>query len=116
QSRSAMNASIALCSSARLSAIVRLARSGATVDFGAALDELGSLGFHPLGERFRLGDPLLRGEFADVLRDLHRAEVRAAHRAEVRELGARLRQRLVVELARLVGIEPEVELVVPAEL
>jgi hypothetical protein len=34
----------------------------------------------------------------------------------VRELRARLRQRLVVELARLVGIEPEVELVVPAEL
>src|SRR5688500_2436972 len=54
-------------------------------------------------ERFLLvGKPLLRGIVAHVLRDFHRAEMRAAHRAEVRELGTFLRQRLVVELARLV--------------
>src|SRR5665213_3788175 len=59
----------------------------------------------------------LRGRIvAHVLRDLHRAEVRSAHRAEVRALGRRGRQRLVVELARGVGIERQVELVFPTEL
>src|SRR5437588_3540170 len=52
---------------------------------------------------------------AHVLRDLHRAEVRPAHRAEVRDLGAFLRQRLVVELPGGVRVEAEVELVGPAE-
>ena len=42
--------------------------------------------------------------------------MRPAHRAEMRELGAFLRQGLVVELARLVRIEPQVELVLPAKL
>src|SRR5512134_597061 len=51
-----------------------------------------------------------------VLRDLHRAEVRPAHRAKVRRLGAFLGQGFVVELPRGVGIEPKVELVLPAEL
>ena len=82
----------------------------------ALLHELDRLRLHPLGERLGLGDALLRGVLAHVLRDLHRAEVRAAHRAEVRQLRAVLRQRLVVELARLVRIEAEVELVLPAEL
>src|SRR3954469_6692759 len=53
---------------------------------------------------------------AHVLRDLHRAEMRPAHRAEVRRLSAFLRQGLVVELARGVGIEAEVELIGPAKL
>ena len=53
---------------------------------------------------------------AHVLGDLHRAELRPAHRAEVRDLGASLRQRLVVVLARGLRIEREVELVLPAEL
>src|SRR6266404_1128064 len=57
-----------------------------------------------------------RGVIADVLRDLHRAEFRAAHRAEMRPLVRFLRQRLVVEALRGVGIEPEVELVHPAEV
>jgi hypothetical protein len=60
--------------------------------------------------------PELRRVVAHILRDFHRAEVRSAHRAEVRELGAVLRQRFVVEFARLVRIEAEIELVVPAEL
>src|ERR1700694_1894305 len=86
------------------------------IDFAAALHELDGLGFHALRQRFLLRNALRLGILPHVLRDLHRAEVRAAHRAEVRQLGTFLRQRLVVELARLVGIEPEVELVLPAEL
>src|ERR1041385_2380853 len=49
-----------------------------------------------------------------VLRDLHRAEVRPAHGAEVRGLGPLGRQRRVVELLRGLGVEGEVELVLPA--
>ena len=56
------------------------------------------------------------GEVAHVLADLHRAEVRPAHGAEVGLLGGMLGQRFVVELACLVGVEAEVELVFPAEL
>src|SRR6266480_3642626 len=52
-----------------------------------------------------------RGVVADVLRDLHRAELWAAHRAEMRHLVGFLRQRLVVEAFCRVRIEPEVELV-----
>src|SRR5580692_4820984 len=56
------------------------------------------------------------GFLAKILGDLHRAEFRAAHRAEMRDLVAVLRQRLVVELARGVGIERQVELILPAEV
>ena len=56
------------------------------------------------------------GVVAHVLRDLHRAEVRPAHRAEVRDLHAVLGQRLVVIFACGVGIEPEIELILPAEV
>ena len=41
--------------------------------------------------------------------------MRAAHGAEVRDLGRILGQGFVVEFARLVGVEAEVELVFPAE-
>src|ERR1017187_8496535 len=41
--------------------------------------------------------------------------MRAAHGAEVRGLGAVLRQRFVVELARGHGVEREIELIFPAE-
>jgi hypothetical protein len=46
---------------------------------------------------------------------LYSTEMRTAHGAEMRELGAFLRQRLVVEFLRLFGIEAEVELIGPAE-
>src|SRR5665213_2105499 len=75
------------------------------VDLGAGCQEFRRL----------LGHPAL-GVLAHVLRDLHRAEMRAAHRAEMREFRAVGRQRLVVELLRGVGIEAEVELILPAEL
>src|SRR4051794_2918902 len=75
----------------------------AAVELAALFHELDRLHFHSALERLRLRQALLRGEVAYVLRDLHRAEVRSAHRAEMRELGAFLRKRLVVELLRLVG-------------
>src|SRR5213593_4652230 len=87
------------------------------VDLAAALPELLRFLLEPLHERRGLlGDAVRGGVVAHVLRDLHRAEVRAAHRAEVGELGPLGGQGLVVELARGVGVEGEVELVLPAEL
>src|SRR6266702_8587040 len=53
---------------------------------------------------------------ADLVGDLHRAEVRAAHGAEVGLLGGGGGQGLVVEGARGGRVEGEVELVLPAEL
>src|ERR1043165_2293178 len=64
-------------------------------------------------------DELLRfvvHRVAHFLRDLHRAEVRSAPRAGVRRLRAFGGERRVVELLRGLGIEGEVELVLPAEL
>src|SRR6185436_3383226 len=91
--------------------------SGRAVDLAAGLLELGCFFAQALGQDDGLGrHALLGGVLADFLRDLHRAELRPAHRAEVGELGAVGRQRLVVELARGLGIEREVELVLPAEL
>src|SRR5690349_8731602 len=80
----------------------------ALIDFGAGGDELGGLLLHAGGERRLLVELVLRGVVSHLLRDLHRAEVRAAHRAEVRELGALLRQGLVVVLARDLRVEGEV--------
>src|SRR6478736_1006132 len=86
------------------------------VDLRARLDEFDRLRLHPLRKRVAFVQSLLRRVLADILRDLHRAEMRTAHGAEVRELRAVLRQCLVVEFARLVGIETEIELVLPPEL
>ena len=75
------------------------------IDFRALLQEL-----------LRLLGHAAPGILADLLRNLHRAEFRAAHRAEMRELGAVRRQGLVVELLRGFRVERQVELVAPAEL
>ena len=58
---------------------------------------------------------LFRGVVAHILRDFHRAEMRAAHRTKVRELGAFLRQGFIVELLGFIRVEAEIELIVPAE-
>jgi len=59
-------------------------RSGAAVDLAAALPELLRLLAKPLRDRRRLlRDAVLGRVVADILRDLHRAEVRPRHRAEV---------------------------------
>src|SRR6267378_2463786 len=81
------------------------------VDLATFLYELDRLRFHAFREGRLLVDANLRRVIADVLRNLHRTKMRAAHRAEMRELRAFLRQCLVVEFARLVGIETKVELV-----
>src|SRR5574343_94481 len=92
------------------------ANSNLAVNLRPRLDEFDGLGFHALLQRRCLVDALLRREFTHILRDLHRAEMRPAHRAEVGDLGRFLGQRFVVEFTRLVRVETEVELVVPAEL
>ena len=105
--------------SARVSAVVKPTTPAPTtvarifslrridVERPALLDKLARL-FRHAGHCFGLP--------TQVLGDLHRAEFRPAHRAEMRDLVAVLRQRLIVELARGVGIERQVELVLPAEV
>src|SRR5262249_26832082 len=97
-------------------AAARARSLGARVELAALAHELDRLFLHPLLQRGLRVDAELARVVAHVLGDLHRTEVRPAHRAEVRQLRALLGQRLVVELARLVGIETEVELILPAEL
>ena len=58
-----------------------------------------------------LGD----GEVAHFLRDLHGAELGAAHAAKVGAFAAFARQGFVVKFAGGVGVQAQVELVVPAE-
>src|SRR5690242_4376205 len=86
------------------------------INLRACGDELRGLLFHSGFERRLLVQFFLRCEVSDLLRDLHRTEMRAAHRAEVRELCALLRERLVVILARHFRVEREVELIFPAKL
>ena len=90
--------------------------SSALIDFGPFSDELDCFFLHSLLQRFVGRESLLLRILAHVLRDLHRAEVRTAHRTEVGGLHRILRQRLVVKILGGVGIEAEVELVLPAEL
>src|SRR5438034_11360225 len=92
------------------------ARRASPIDAGAAVAELGRLLSHPRLERALFLEPVHRGVLAHVLRDLHRAEVRPAHRAEVRPFRRFGRKGLVVEAARALGVEREVELVLPPEL
>src|SRR5581483_4660337 len=100
----------------RRSGMRRSGPSQLAVNLGALLLELAGLLLHALGQRRLLVHALPGGVVAHVLGDLHRAEVRAAHRAEVGQLGALLRQRLVVEFLGLLRIQAEIELVFPAEL
>src|ERR1017187_9219044 len=93
----------------------RRTRSGFGINLRALFHELHRLLFHALRQRRLLIHALRCSVVAHVLGDFHRAEVRSAHRAEVRDLGAVLGQNLVVELARLIRIEAEVELIVPAK-
>src|ERR1700704_4656099 len=93
-----------------------LSDSSLGVKLAALLGELAGLLLHALLQGLFLGDRLFGGVFADVFGDLHRAEVRAAHAAEMRGLRAFLREGFVVEFAGGLGIEAEVELILPAEL
>src|SRR5690606_19592091 len=53
----------------------------AVVDLGAGGDEFGGFFGHAGGEGFFFAQAFFGGEFAHLLCDLHRAEMRAAHRA-----------------------------------
>ncbi len=85
------------------------------VNFSAFFHKLVGFLFQTDLESLFFGDFLFSSVFANVLCDFHAAEVRSAHRAEVRGLGAFLRQRLVVKLARGLGIEREIELIFPTK-
>src|SRR5260370_23238655 len=52
---------------------------------------------------------------AHVLCNFHRTEVWSAHAAKMRSLGALLRERLIVKLARRLGVERKIELIFPAK-
>src|SRR5215467_9027604 len=84
----------------------------ARIDLLTALAELGSF----CSEACLDLGVLLLGELAHLFRDLHRAELGTTHRAEVRTFGSGCGQRLVVKVLCGVGVEREVELILPAEL
>jgi hypothetical protein len=90
--------------------------SRGSINFRAFFDELLALFFHAGGEGVFFGDAVFGGVLADVLADLHEAEVRAAHGAEVSRFRAVLGEGFVVEFADGDGGGAEVELVFPAEL
>ena len=89
--------------------------SSLLINLRPLLHEFHRLGFHAFLQGLLFRKFLAGGVVPDFLRDLHRAEMRAAHGTEVRELGAFLRQGFVVKFLRLFGVEAEVELVGPAE-
>ena len=92
-----------------------LSPSFLVINLSAGLFEFDRLVLHAFLQRFFVRNAKTRGVVAHVLGDFHRAEVRAAHGAEVRALVRVLGHGFVVEVARLVGVEAEVELVLPAE-
>ena len=85
------------------------------VNLPALRREFLGLLIHPALQRLGLAQALGCGEVPHFLRDLHAAELGAAHAAKVRALAAVFGQGFVVEVARGVGVQPQVELVFPAE-
>jgi hypothetical protein len=74
---------LAGCTSSTNSAESATANGHWQVDAAGAARELG----HASGDRLLVGQAVLVGIVADLLGDLHGAELRPAHRAEVRGLG-----------------------------
>ena len=85
------------------------------VDLGAVLPEFFGFGFEALGDGVFGGEVVVGGVFADVFGDAHAAEMGAAHAAEVGGLGAFGGKGFIVVFAGALGIEGEIELVLPAE-
>jgi len=85
------------------------------VNLATLLYEFDRLLLHTLLKRIVVGHAVLLGVIANVLGNLHRTKMRPAHRAEMRHLGTVLRQCLVVEVFRRIGVESKVELIFPAE-
>src|SRR5215510_14760275 len=86
------------------------------VDFRTGPLELICFFLHPDLNRLLLADLLAGGVVPHILCNFHGTEVRATHAAEVGNLGGIVGQRFVVEVFRCVGIEREIELILPAEL
>src|SRR5690606_29668469 len=91
-------------------------QSDLLVQLRTALTEFGGLGLHPLLQRqihrlYTLG----RRVVADLLGDLHRAELGATHGAEVRDLGRLLGQRLIMEGTGGIRNQTQIELGIPAD-
>src|SRR5438552_3642371 len=85
------------------------------VELRALLLELASFLFQADLERLLFRNFLLGSKFPDVFGNFHRTKVRTAHGTEVCGLGAFLRQGLIVELARGLWIQGEIELIFPAK-
>src|ERR1700730_5468707 len=86
------------------------------VDPAAQLTKLQRLLLHAEAHGLVLADTVVARIVADVLGDSHAAELGAAHRAEVGHLRAGGGQALVVHRPRCLGIEAQIELILPAEL
>ena len=99
----------ALCAKARKT------NSGLTINFRSPLHKLYCLLFHTPLQCGLFIHALRGGVVAHFLRDFHGAKMGAAHGAEMRDLGGIFGQRFILKIARLVGVEAEIELVFPAE-
>src|SRR5690348_8571239 len=89
--------------------------SHVAVHLAALPAEFGSLLGHAFAQCRSFIDAVFARVVAHVLGDLHGAELGAAHGTEMRGLGSVLGQGFVVEFLGLVGIEAQIELVLPAE-
>src|SRR6266850_2574716 len=85
------------------------------INFCALPHKLLRLFLHATLKSFLVLEALFGSVLPHIFCDLHGAEVWTAHAAEMRQLGAFLRQCLVVELASGDRIEAQVELVFPTE-
>src|SRR6056297_127436 len=91
--------------------------SGRPVDARVVLAEFDGLLFHSAVNRLvRIIEAAAARVVAYLLGNLHRTELGPAHGAEVRDLVRLLGQCLVVILAGALGVQAEVELIVPPEL
>src|SRR5262245_53964746 len=86
------------------------------VDLRSLFEELAALLLEPGFERIVFMHSQAGGVVADVLSNLHRAEVRSAHAAEMRDLRSILRESFVVEFTGRIRIEREIELIFRSEL
>ena len=86
------------------------------INFRSFRHEFGGFFFHAFFQGIILADTLAGSEVAHILSYFHRAKMGAAHGAEMRELRPFLRQGFIMKLLRLIRIEAEIELILPAKL
>src|SRR6476620_3548871 len=85
------------------------------VNFCTGFSKFLRLFFHAESQGAMLVQLLLRGIFPDILRNLHRAEMRPAHGAEMRDLRGIVGQGRVVKQTCGIRVEREVELIFPSK-